>query len=79
MHLFEYLLVKLQDNKNLLLLRCDIMLNEIEEKLGFLVKKPPRIVFFRNKMKDYPIHFSAKTLSPRAVLDFIMENTTFDF
>jgi hypothetical protein len=30
-------------------------------------------------MKDYPIHFSGKTISPQTVIDFIMENTTFDF
>lgn len=30
-------------------------------------------------MKDYPIHFSAKTISVESVIEFIMENTTFDF
>jgi hypothetical protein len=30
MNLFEFLLVKLKKNKNLLLLRCDIKLNEVE-------------------------------------------------
>ena len=79
MSLFEFLLLKLKDNKNLLLLRCDIKLNEIEEKLGFLVNNTPRIVYYRNRMKDYPIHFSGKTLSARSVIEFIMENTTFDF
>lgn len=72
-------MVKLKDNKNLLLLRCDIKLNEVEEKLGFLVKHTPKLVYFRNKMKDYPIHFDGKTLSAQTVLEFIMENTTFDF
>lgn len=79
MHLFEFLLVKLKNNKNLLLLRCDVKLNEVEEKLGFIVKSTPRLVFYRNKMKDYPIHFAGKTISPQSVIDFIMENTTFDF
>lgn len=79
MSLFEFLLLKLRDNKNLLLLRCDVKLNEVEEKLGFLVKSTPRLVFFRNRQKDYPIHFQGKTISTRTVLDFIMENTTFDF
>jgi hypothetical protein len=79
MSLFEFLLLKLKDNKNLLLLRCDIKLNEIEEKLGFLVNTTPRIVYYRNRMKDYPIHFSGKTISARTVVEFIMENTTFDF
>jgi hypothetical protein len=79
MHLFEFLLVKLKNNKNLLLLRCDVKLNEVEEKLGYLVTSTPRLVFYRNKMKDYPIHFSGKTISPQSVIDFIMENTTFDF
>jgi hypothetical protein len=30
-------------------------------------------------MKDYPIHFMAKTISTKNVIDFILENTTFDF
>jgi hypothetical protein len=79
MKLFEFLLFKLKPNKNLLLLRCDIGLNEIEEKLGFVVKPTPRLVYLRNKMKDYPIHFSGKTISAESVLEFVMENTTFDF
>lgn len=79
MKLFEFLLLKLKDNKNLLLLRCDVGLNEVEEKLGFVVKPTPKLVFLRNRMKDYPIHFGAKTISVQSVLDFIMENTTFDF
>ena len=33
MKLFEYLVYHLKDNKNLLLLRCDVGLNEIEDKL----------------------------------------------
>ena len=44
-----------------------------------MIKPTPRLIFFRNRMKDYPIHFSGKTLSATTVLDFIMENTTFDF
>jgi len=79
MSLFEFLVYKLKSNKNLLLLRCDVGLNEVEEKLGFVIKPTPRVVFFRNRMKDHPIHFSGKTLSGKTVIDFIMENTTFDF
>lgn len=47
--------------------------------MGFVVKPTPKLVFLRNRMKDYPIHFAGKTISLSSVLDFIMENTTFDF
>lgn len=79
MNLFEFLLLKLKNNKNLLLLRCDVGMNEVEEKLGFVIKPTPKIVFLRNRMKDYPIHFTSKTISTKTVIEFIMENTTFDF
>ena len=79
MSLFEYLVHKLKHNTNLLLLRCDVGLNEVEEKLGFVIKPTPKIVFFRNKMKNYAIHYTAHSISTRGVIDFIMENTTFDF
>lgn len=76
---FEYLVNKLQNNKNLLLLRCDVSVNEVEEKLGFTIKPTPKIVFFRNRMKDYPIHFTGSIISTQSLVEFIMENTTFDF
>lgn len=79
MKLFEFLLLKLKDNRNLLLLRCDVALNEVQEKLGFVVTPTPKLVFLRNRMKDYPIHFGGKTISFKSVVDFVMENTTFDF
>ena len=79
MKLFEFLVVKLKDNKNLLLLRCDVGMNEMDDKLGFVVKPTPRLIFLRNRMRDHPIHFGGKTISSSSVIDFIMENTTFDF
>ena len=79
MKLFEFLVAKLKDNKNLLLLRCDVGMNEVEEKLGFVLKPLPKLVFYRSRMRNHPIHFSAKTISASTVIDFIMENTTFDF
>ena len=75
----SYLVHKLKHNTNLLLLRCDVGLNEVEEKLGFVIKPTPKIVFFRNRMKNYAIHYTAHSISTRGVIDFIMENTTFDF
>jgi hypothetical protein len=68
MKLFDYLVYKLKQNKNLLLLRCDVSLNEVEEKLGFIVKPTPKLVFYRNRMKDYPIHFTEKTISTKSIL-----------
>lgn len=79
MRVFEFMMAKLRDNKNLLLLRCDVGLNEMDEKLGFVSKPTPRVVFFRNRMKTHPIYFSGKTISHSSLLEFIMENTTFDF
>ena len=79
MKLFEFLLQKLSKNTNLLLLRCDVKLNQIEDKLGFQVKPTPKLTFFRNRMRNHPIHFNGKTISATSVIDFIMENTTFDF
>ena len=79
MKLFEFLVHKLQANKNLLLLRCDVGLNEVEDKLGFVIKPTPKLTFFRNRMRNHPIHFAGKTISAEQVINFIMENTTFDF
>jgi hypothetical protein len=79
MKLFEFLLLKLKDNKNLLLLRCDVGLNEMDDKLGFLSKPTPKVVFYRSGMRDHPLHFQSKTISASSVIDFILENTTFDF
>lgn len=70
---------KLGANKNLLLLRCDVKLNEVEDKLGFVVKPTPKLTYFRSRMRNHPIHFSGKTISASSVIEFIMENTTFDF
>jgi hypothetical protein len=47
--------------------------------LGFMVEKTPKLVFFRNRMKDRPIHFYEQKISERSVTDFIMENVTFDW
>jgi hypothetical protein len=79
MKLFEFLLQQLGDNKNLMLLRCDVKMNEVEDKLEFPVKPTPKVVFFRNRMRNHPIHFRGKTISATTMIDFIMENTTFDF
>jgi len=68
MKLFDYLLYKLKQNKNLILLRCDVTLNEVEEKLAFVVKPTPKLVFYRNRMKNYPIHFTEKTISSKSVI-----------
>jgi len=79
MKLFEFLVAKLKVNSNLLLLRCDVGLNEVEEKLGFVINPIPKVVFLKNKMKDYPLHFTGRTISAETVIEFVMENTTFDF
>jgi hypothetical protein len=77
--LFNHLREKLKENKNILFLRCDVASNEIEEYLEFSVEKTPKLVFFRNRMKDKPIHFYAGKISEQSVVEFIMENTTFDW
>ena len=79
MKLFEFLVQKLQNNKNLLLLRCDVGLNEVEDKLELVAKPTPKLIFFRSRMRNLPINFMGKTISASSVLDFIMENTTYDF
>ena len=79
MKLFEFLVQKLQKNNNLQLLRCDVGLNEVEDKLELVAKPTPKLIFFRNKMRNLPINFMGKTISFSSVLDFIMENTTYDF
>lgn len=77
--LFNHLKNKLSANQNLLLLRCDVSSNQIEEYLEFSVEKTPKIVFYRNRMKDRPIHFSGTKISEESMIEFIMENTTFDW
>ena len=79
MKLFEYLVYHLKENKNLLLLRCDVGQNEMEDKLEISVKGTPKVLFYRNRMKDRPIHFSGPTISGESMVEFVMENTTFDF
>ncbi len=47
--------------------------------MEFAVEKTPKIVYYRNRMKDRPIHFSGSKISEDSVTEFIMENTTFDW
>lgn len=51
MSLFEFLLLKFKNNKHLLLLRCDVVLNEVEDKIGYSMKPLPKIAYYRNRMK----------------------------
>ena len=71
--LFNYLMKEknYKENKKLLLLRCDIFRNEIDEKLGFLVgngKALPKILYYRHRMKDRAIHFNNPTVSSETVI-----------
>lgn len=77
--LFKELIVKLKENKNVSLLLCNLSKNEIEMKLGFEVKVSPAVSFYRNKIKGIPIHFSGTKMSAESIIEFIMENTTFDW
>jgi len=43
------------------------------------VEKTPKIVYYRNRQKDKPIHFYGGKISEESVVEFIMENTTFDW
>lgn len=79
MDLFKFLTNKLQNNKNISLLRCNLSKNEIEGKLEFQAKITPMIVFYGHRMKDKPVHFVNRVISAQNVIEFIMENTTFDW
>jgi len=48
-------------------------------KLGFEVKVTPAVIFYGHRMKDKPVHYLKSTISAANVIDFIMENTTFDW
>lgn len=43
------------------------------------MKITPSIVFFGHRMKDRPVHFVKPIVSAENVIEFIMENTTFDW
>ncbi len=47
--------------------------------VGISLEKTPKILFFRNRMKDKPIHFYGDKISQNSITEFIMENTTFDW
>lgn len=79
MDLFNHLRYKLSENKNVLFLRCDVASNQVEQFLEFAVEKTPKIVYYRNRQKDKPIHFYGGKISEESVVEFIMENTTFDW
>ena len=47
--------------------------------MGVAISHTPNIIFFRNRMKEHPIYFNLHTISIESVIEFIMENTTFDW
>lgn len=47
--------------------------------MEFQVKITPMIVFYGHRMKDKPVHFVNSVISAQNVIEFIMENTTFDW
>jgi hypothetical protein len=48
-------------------------------KLEFQVKVTPLILFYGHRMKDRPVHYVKSLISAENVIEFIMENTTFDW
>lgn len=48
-------------------------------KLGYEVKRTPSLVFYAHRMKDRPVPFSNSLISAESVIEFVMENTTFDW
>ena len=53
----------------------------MDEKLGFVIKSSglPKIMFYRQGMKDKPIFFGKTTVTAETVIEFIMENVTHDW
>lgn len=80
MNLFKFLTGKLAINPNISLLRCNLSRNEIIDKIGFEPKVTPWIIFYGHRMKNAaPVHFQNGIISSQTVIEFIMENTTFDW
>ena len=79
LELFKGVTKRLEKNGNILVLRCNVSKNEMTDKLGYEVKVTPWIMFFRHRMKDHPIHYQQPVISEPNVIEFIMENTTFDW
>lgn len=68
MDLFETLTKKLYENTNLSMLRCNLQKNDVLDLLEIGVENTPNIVFLRNKMKQLPIYFNARTMTTESVI-----------
>lgn len=75
--LVNFIIAYLEPNKNIHVFLCNPLKNDLTIEVP--VDPLPMIIFFKNQMKQHHIYFGEVDMNPDTVIDFIQENTTFDW
>lgn len=77
MQLANYIIAYLRSNPNIHVFICNPLKNDLT--LEVPVDPLPSVIFFKHNMKEHHIYFPHNQINPDSVLEFIQENTTFDW
>ena len=75
--LIKYMAKYLKSHENIHIFGCNLSRNELV--LEVAMSPLPKAYYFRHRQKKNPVEYPYGTISPKNLVEFIKENTVFDW